>query len=244
MAQVEVHTSFEMEAPTLVEGLPGAGLVGKIATDHLIETLEMEWVGACHCDGLPKVAVYRAGSATTMPPVRVYADEANDLLALQADVPVSPTQAADFTDCVTAWLESEDIFPVYLSGLPEEKNGVPSVYGIATGNGRTRLEAAGIEPPTEAGFVSGPTGALVHAANARKLNGAGLIVETEARFPDPEAARALLVNGIEPLVDIDIDTDALVDHAEEIRKARERLARQVQEGGDESTEATAIRGFQ
>jgi uncharacterized protein len=244
MAQVEVHTPFEMDEPTLVEGLPGAGLVGKIATDHLVETLDMEWVAACHCDGLPKVAVYRAGSATTMPPVRVYADEAHDLLALQADVPVSPTQAADFTDCVTAWLESEGVFPVYLSGLPEEKDGVPGVYGIATGDGGARLEAAGIDPPAESGFVSGPTGALVHTANARGLDGAGLVVETEARFPDPEAARALLVDGVEPLVGIDVDTDALVEHAEEIRKARERLARQVQEGGDDSTEATAIRGFQ
>jgi uncharacterized protein len=244
MAQVEVHTPFEMDEPTLVEGLPGAGLVGKIATDHLVETLDMEWVAACHCDGLPKVAVYRAGSATTMPPVRIYADEANDLLALQADVPVSPTQAADFTDCVTAWLESEGVFPVYLSGLPEEKDGVPGVYGIATGDGGARLEAAGIDPPAESGFVSGPTGALVHTANARGLDGAGLVVETEARFPDPEAARALLVDGVEPLVGIDVDTDALVEHAEEIRKARERLARQVQEGGDDSSEAIAIRGFQ
>lgn len=244
MAHVDVFADIDVGGATLVEGLPGAGLVGKIATDHLIDAFDMEWVGSCFCDGLPKVGVYRSGSTETMPPVRIYADRERDLLALQSDVPVSPTQSSAFTDCVTAWLESENVFPVYLSGLPGEKDGVPSVYGIATGDAGERLTAADIDPPNEGGLISGPTGALVHAAAERGLDGAALITETEAQFPDPEASRAVITHGIEPLTGVDVETDALVDKAEEIQEARERLAEQVQDGGDDSTEATPIKGFQ
>ncbi|MFC7177234.1 proteasome assembly chaperone family protein [Halosegnis marinus] len=244
MAEVNIHTEFDVTDPTLVEGMPGAGLVGKIAADHLVEAFDMTWVGSCFCDGLPQVAVYRAESGDTMPPVRIYADESRDLLVLQSDVPISPSSAEGFTDCVTAWLESEGVFPVYLSGLPEEKDGPPAVYGIGTGAGRDRLDGADIDPPREAGLISGPTGALVHAASERGLDGVALIAETEAQFPDPESARAILKHGIEPLTGIEVPTDALVERAEEIRKARERLARQVRESDDQSTEATTIRGFQ
>lgn len=244
MANVTVHADLDLEAPTLVEGMPGAGLVGKIAADHLVETFEMEYVASCFCEGLPRVAVYRGDSSETMPPVRIYADESRDLLVLQSDVPVSPSAATDFAGCLTGWFEEHDVLPLLLSGLPEEKNGVPEVYGIATGDADGRLDDAGIVPPREAGLVSGPTGALIHEATVRDLDAVGLVVETEAKFPDPEAARAVIKHGIEPLSGVEVDTSALVDHAEEIREAKDRLAQQIQEGGDESSEATPIRGFQ
>ena len=234
MAEVDMHADVTFDEPTLIEGLPGAGLVGKIAADHLVEELDLEWVGSCYCDGLPEVAVYRGESMETMPPVRIYGDEERDLLVLQADVPVSPSQASAFTGCLVGWLESESVFPVFLSGLPEEKSDVPGVYGIATGDGADRLADTDVTPPEQGGLISGPTGALVHAANKRNLDGVALIAQSEVQFPDPEAARAVIRRAIEPLV----------ERAEEIRAARERLAQQVHEGDDESTKATAIRGFQ
>ncbi|MDZ7747391.1 MAG: PAC2 family protein [Halobacteriales archaeon] len=244
MAEVEIHADVTFDEPTLIEGLPGAGLVGKIAADHLIDELEMEWLGSCYCDGLPQVSVYRGGSMETMPPVRIYGDESRDLLVLQADVPVSPSQASAFTGCLVAWLESESVFPVFLSGLREEKGDVPDVYGIATGDGADRLADTDVTPPEQGGLISGPTGALVHDANKRDIDGIALIAQSEVQFPDPEAARAVLTRAIEPLTGIDIETDSLVEHAEEIRAARERLAQQVHESDDESTKATRIRGFQ
>jgi uncharacterized protein len=241
---MDIRTELDFDDPTLVEGLPGAGLVGKIAADHLVETFDMQWIGSCFCEGIPQVAVYRPDESATMPPVRLYGDADRDLLVLQSDVPVSPTQAAPFTDCFVSWLEEEGVFPLFLSGLPEEKDGVPDVYGIGTGDAAARLDAAGIDPPDEAGLVSGPTGALVHAAGERDLDAVTLVVESEGRFPDPEAARAVLVNAVEPLTDIEVATETLVERAEEIREARERLAEQIQGAGDESTQAQPIRGFQ
>jgi uncharacterized protein len=245
MAHVQVHADdIDLESPVLVEGLPGAGLVGKIAADHLVEEFDMDYYGAVRCEGLPEVAVYEGEQSDIRPPVRLYADGKRDLLVLQSDVPVSPTQASGFATCITGWIEENDVFPLYLSGLPEEKNNVPDMYGVATGDGHDSIEAEGIVPPREGGIVTGPTGALLHHANEADIDSVGLIVQTEAKFPDPEAARVLLEHGIEPIADIDVDTDALLERADEIQEAREELAQRLHEADEESTQAQPIRGFQ
>ena len=244
MAQIEERVDVSLSEPTLVEGLPGLGLVGKIAADHLVETFDMEFVASVHCEGLPNVAVYHGGSSEVLPPVRIYADEERDLLVLQSDVPVSPSAAGEFADCVTAWIRSNDAFPIYLSGLAEEKDTPPAVYGIATGGAENRLEEADVSPPSEGGLVSGPTGALIHAAAEEDIDAVGLVVQSDRQFPDPEAARAVIEHGIEPLTGVDAETDALSDHAEEIRKVREEMAKRVQQNEDASSEAQPIRGFQ
>jgi len=65
MAHVEIHRDdIELDAPTLVEGLPGVGLVGKLAADHLVDAFEMVHYGTARCDGLPEIAVYTEGPST------------------------------------------------------------------------------------------------------------------------------------------------------------------------------------
>jgi uncharacterized protein len=244
MAHVDVHEELEFDEPTVVEGFPGAGLVGKIAADHLIDELGMEPYANVHCEGLPRVAVYDE-SADLRTPVRLYASTADDVVVLRSDVPVAPDAAATVAQCLDGWLDEHDATPIYLSGLPEEKDEEPpTLYGVATGDGFARLEAAGIDAPTEMGVVSGPTGALLSRAVETGRTSVGLIVETDPRFPDPEAASVLLREGVVPLVGVDVAVDELVDRAEEIREAREKLARRMQEAGDESTRAQPLRMYQ
>ncbi|WP_135302335.1 proteasome assembly chaperone family protein [Haloarcula amylovorans] len=246
MAQVQVHRDdIEFEEPTLVEGLPGVGLVGKIAADHLVESYDMEHYASVLCKGLPEIAVYTEGDPTVRAPVRLYADAERDLLVLQSDAPVSPAAADEFASCLVGWFESHDVAPIFLSGMPAEKDGVPKVYGIATGDGASLLDEADIGTPTESGAVTGPTGALVHEAQRIGMTGVGLVVEADPQFPDPEAARALLNTGIGPLGEFEVDTDALVEQAEEIGEAKERLAKQMQNAEEEeSTSARPLGMYQ
>ena len=244
MAHIEERQSMALDEPVLVEGLPGVGLVGKLAADHLVEELGMEYYAACHCEGLPDVAIYEEGGRGIRPPVRIYADEQRDLLVLQSDVPVSPSAAEEFSACVTGWLAEQDALPLYLSGLPEEKDGVPELYGIATGGADELLAEHDIPVPSESGMVSGPTGALLAEAGQQGLNSIGLVVQADANFPDPEAARVFLQNGIGPLAGIDIDTDRLVEQADKVAEARERLAKQMQEAQEESTRAQPLGMYQ
>lgn len=244
MASVEVHNDVELDSPLLVEGLPGIGLVGKIAADHLVETLDMKPYASVHCDGLPRVAVYGAENGSVRAPVRIYADPGNDLLVLQSDVPVSSSGAQEFATCVTSWMDRRDVTPIFQSGRPTENNTDPSMVGIATGDGEALLDDADVGRPDDQGAVSGPTGAMLYEAGRSGLDGVGLIVDADPQFPDPAAARRLLVDGIVPLTGADVDTDVLVEQAEEIADARADLARRMQQGGDESTQARPLGMYQ
>jgi uncharacterized protein len=242
MAKIAVHDeSITLESPVFVEGLPGVGLVGKIAADHLVAELDMDYYAAVECDGVPDVAVYEPDDPTVQPPVRLYADAAHDLVVLQSDVPVSAAAATDFAGCLTGWLADADTTPIYLVGLPTEKGAdVPGCYGVATGDGATLLGDLDLEPPGEAGIISGPTGALLDHARSTGLTGVGGIVESDPRFPDPEAARVLLDRVIEPLADIDVSVDSLVDRAEDIREQKDELAERMQDAEEGSTRARRL----
>ncbi len=242
MAHISVlDEGVTLDEPTLVEGFPGVGLVGKIATDHLIETYDMTHYANVHCEGLPRVAVYRESDPALTTPVRLYADEERDLVALRSDVPVKPNAATEFADCLDGWFEESGMFPVFLSGLGREKGEEPpSLYGVATGAGGDALSRAEVEAPPETGLVSGPTGAMLAESLERGRDAVGLIVESDPRFPDPEAARALVLHGIDPVAGIDTPTDDLVNKATEIRNAKQAFAERMQEAAVESSQAEPL----
>jgi len=232
----------------LVEGFPGVGLAGKIAADHLVNTLATEEHATVHCDGLPRIGVYRDGDRGVHQPVRIHAPDdptGETPLVLTSDVPVSPSSAEQFATCVTGWFDEHDVTPLLLSGLPAEKDDEPpAVFGVAAGDAGAHLERAGIETPPGRGAVSGPTGALLNRADEVDLDAVVLVVESDPRFPDPEAARRLITAGIEPLTGVEVPVDDLIEHAEEIQKGREQLAKQMQEAGDESSKAEPLRMYQ
>ncbi|MFC7203496.1 proteasome assembly chaperone family protein [Haloferax namakaokahaiae] len=242
---LEPDLSEQFSSPTLVEGFPGVGLVGKIAADHLIEAFDMVHYGDVHCTGVPHVAVYLAGDSELHSPVRLYGDPERDLLVLQSDIPVRPDAATDIATCLGSWFEEFDVTPIFLSGIPREStDGEPKLFGVGTNGATGRLEDAGIDVPDEAGLISGPTGALLSHAVESERPSLGLIVESDPRFPDPEAARIVIQRGIEPLTGIDVPVDELVNRATEIRQAKEQLAKQVQQADEESTQAQPLRMYQ
>jgi uncharacterized protein len=245
MATLSVREDVEVTEPTLVEGFPGVGLVGKIAADHLINEFGMIHHANVHCDGLPKVAVYREDDPELQPPVRIYADADRDLLVLQSDVPVGPDAAGDLAACLAGWFDDRSVTPIYLSGIRAEKSdSPPALFGLGVGEGVDSVSAAGIDAPTEAGLVSGPTGVLLNHAVESGRDAVGLIVESDPQFPDPEAARTLIVDGIGPLTGVDVPVDDLVERTEQIRNAKERLAKRMQDIDGESSQARPIGMYQ
>lgn len=245
MAQITVHEpDIALSEPTLVEGLPGVGLVGKITADHLVETFEMTHYATCHCEGLPEIAIYHENDPEITGAVRLYTDPKRDLVVLQSDVPVSPNAAEEFAGCLTGWIREHDALPIYLSGRSTDPDDDRATYGVATGEAGDILAAHDIAPPEERGAISGPTGALLYEANRQDVDALGVIVEASARFPDPAAATTLIETAIEPITGLAIETDSLLEQAEEIRATRQQLARRMQQAQEESSKAEPVGMYQ
>lgn len=244
MAQIQVHEEVSLDDPIVVEGLPGVGLVGKIAADHLVESFDTTHHASLHCEGLPEVAVYHEGTGEVRAPVRIYADEARDLLVLQSDVPVSPSGAEGFAGCLTGWLDERGATPLCCSGRPVDAEGEPDCWGVATGAGQSILDRADLSSPDHSGAVSGPTGAILHEAERRSLPAVGAVLAADPQFPDPAAAQVYLTEAVEPIAGVEVDTDSLVERAEEVSEAKAELARRMQEAGDESSQARPLGMYQ
>jgi uncharacterized protein len=145
---------------------------------------------------------------------------------------------------VTAWLDEHDALPIYLSGIPVDPQDRRDLYGVATGDAEALLGDHDIAPPDERGAISGPTGALLYEATRQDLECVGLLVEASSQFPDPAAAKILIEDGIATLARLDVSTETLVEQAEEIRTARKKLAKQMQQATEESSKAEPVGMYQ
>ncbi|UTF54738.1 proteasome assembly chaperone family protein [Natronosalvus rutilus] len=243
---VEFHRSSNPDAaqPTLIEGLPGHGLVASIAVDQLTDQLGLEQYGSIRSDSFPPVASFADGLVQDT--VRVYSGTDPDVLTLQSDVPIPEDAFTDLSGCVLDELVDDFNQAIFLAGAPaqsEEQRG--EVIGAATTETlRDELEAAGIELAADSGAVGGVTGALVSACYQADVPAALLLVRADPRVPDPAAARSVIENALEPLVEFDVDTDELREQAEEIQRQKQQLAQQMQpQGQDQQEEPMQARGM-
>lgn len=245
MAQIQViDDDIELDSPTLVEGFPGVGLVGKIAADHMVETLDLTHYANVHCEGIQRVAVYDEDQSDLVSPVRLYAADDGSLLVLQSDVPFSAEAAPEFADCFSPWLENNAL-PLFIAGRPtEERSDPPALFGVGSAKGVEAVEEADLDTPPERGVVSGPSGALLSHAVEHDLPAVGLVVEADPKFPDPIAAKVVLQDGVEKITGVDVAVDQLDEQAEQIQGAKERLAKRMQQAEGTSSEARPIRMFQ
>lgn len=228
MVEVKVRNEVDIEGGFFIEGVPGVGLASKIATDHLIDRLDMELYATVEAEGLPEVMIFEEGSRGLRPPVRIFVDEETGIFALTSDVLISHVDVEDFAGMMVDWMEEEAITPILLSGMPSTEE-QKKVYGVATGGAGEILEEAGIDAPSRTGIIGGPTGAMIHAAEKRDLDAVGLVVDTDPQFPDPIAAQLLIDGGVEKIAGFDVETDVLTEQAEDIREQKQKLAKMIQD---------------
>lgn len=235
MTETTFHqqVDIELDEPTLIEGLPGQGLVASITADQITDQLELEQHGTIRSDEFPSAVSFSDGLFQDT--VRVYAGPDAGVMTLQSDVPIPQPAFSELSQCVLNDLAEEFQRAIFLAGAPaqsEDQRG--DVLGLAsTEELREELEDAGIEIMEESGAVGGVTGALATACYRNDVPAALLLVRVEPRLPDPKAAHSLIENALEPLVEFDIETDALLEQAEKIQQQKQQIAQQLQQAQDQ-----------
>jgi uncharacterized protein len=214
--------------PTLIEGLPGHGLVAAIAVDQITRQLDLTHHGSIRSDTFPAVASFHDGRLRDI--VRVYAGSPG-VMTLQADVPLPERAYRAMASSVLTELATEFERAIFLAGAPaQSESEIGDVMGVATTDGiEADLEAAGIALAEGSGVIGGVTGALVSACHHAAVPAAVLVVKAHPYVPDPAAAQAVIDEALEPLVDFDIDTTELAEQADHIQEQLEAIAHQYQQ---------------
>lgn len=228
-ASFEKLAASSASSPTLIEGLPGLGLVAAIAVNQVTRQLELERYGTIRCADLPSVVSFENGRVRDL--VRVYAGADPAVMTLQSDLAIPPHSHDSVTKCVLSELAERFDRAIFLAGAPaQNEEQIGEVSGIATTDAiEADLQSAGVSLAEGNGIIGGITGALLNECYQEDIPAAGLIVRAHPYLPDPTAARAVIETALEPMVEFDIDTTELVEQADQIKQQLQQIAQQYQE---------------
>jgi uncharacterized protein len=228
-ATFERVSEYDAASPTLVEGLPGHGLVASIAVDQVRKQLALPLHGNIRSDDFPPVTTFENGRVQDL--VRVYAGTDPDVMTLQSDLALPPWSYAPLSRCVIEECATEFERAIFLTGTPaESESRIGDVAGVATDDETyQQLEAAGVDVAEDPGLVGGVTGALVKECYHADVPAIVLVVRAHPFLPDPGAAQQVIEEALEPLVDFDIDTTELREQSDEIQQRMQQIAQQYQQ---------------
>ena len=217
--------------PGLIIGFLGAGLVGNIVANQLIEFLSMEQVGWLTSDDLPAMAIFIDGILRH--PFRIYYSQKNNLLVLICEVPFNKSSRyLDLARAITDWALKIGVKEIgCIQGIPVTGNPLePHVYVAAEKEVINRLiETSGVEKLPR-GLVLGPEAEVLNVCMVNKLNGYALLTPVNQEIPSPDGAAAIIekLNKIYNL-DPQVKTDVLLSEAQKIKEKLAELNEKTQE---------------
>lgn len=233
---------FRREAyPTalLVVGFPSHGLVGGIAAQYLIETLQMDLVAALHSDRFPPTVAVVDGVAVS--PVQVWAGaercgldgECEQLLVVKSDIAPAAELYVPMAEAILRWAKGRGVrLGVVLEGVSslEAEGDFVNVAGLVSPGARGLLGRKAFDVLEEARLVSGASAAFLAKATEVGVPVLALFTNASPQYPDAKAA-AKLLTAMDPLVPhVTIDPEPLRERAERIEAVmKEDLAKQQRE---------------
>ena len=223
IVQVVLEREPTIKNPVLIEGFPGIGLVGNIASQYIVHELNMTYIGAMNSKFFPPLAVLLGGVVNM--PVRIYEEAKKGVVVLTADIPIHPLASYDIGKEIVSWAESINVKEmVCLAGITVMGD-QHRVFGAVSQ--KDMLEK--IKDRTEIfelGTITGITGSIMNECRIRNLPALCLLGETTSAEPDPRAAIAS-IETLNKIYDLGVSTKKLEEQAEQIEQQMSQLAQQM-----------------
>jgi hypothetical protein len=225
---IKETASVELDNPILIEGLPGLGLVGKIAIRYLVKQLKAEKFASLYSPHFPYfVLVSKKGSVRLLSGRFYYwksKNEKSDLVFFTGDSQAQTIEGQyEISDHLLDFAEKHNVkMIVTIGGYRMETRDKPKVVAAATNKELLdrAIRAGAVISPTGSPIV-GTAGLVLGMAHFRKVEALCLLGETRGYLPDPEAAKSVL-EILHALFKFDLNLTGL---NEEIVKAEKMVTR-------------------
>jgi uncharacterized protein (TIGR00162 family) len=226
---IKEKTEIELKNPVLIEGLPGLGMVGRIAAKYLIKQLKAEKLAELYSPHFPYyVIVNKKGN------IRLLRGEfyfwknekgENDLIILTGDSQAQTIEGQyEVSDRILEFAEKHGVKTILtMGGFRKEAKGTPKVMAVSTNPKLLRKAIrAGAIASSAGNPIVGTAGLLLGLAKFRNIHAICLLGETRGYMPDPKAAKSVL-NVLQKALDIKVDLSGLDKEIEKAKEIMEKM---------------------
>ncbi len=217
---MDIQLKKRPKHPVIIEGFPGFGLVGSIATEFLIEHCKCEFIGEYWFEKLPATLAVHEGKI--IKPINIYYNEKHNLVIIHA---ISGGQGmewdiSDFVIKLAKDLEAKEILS--LEGVGSSQTEDPKVFYVTSDDSKKeQLSSLGIEELKE-GILIGVTSALLMKSD---IPITAFFAETSSELPDSNAA-AKAIETLDKYLHLDIDPQPLVEQAKKFEEKLNSILKQ------------------
>lgn len=218
----------DLTDPILIEGLPGLGLVGKIATRYLIKQLNAQKLAHLYSPHFPYfVLVSKKGEVRLIRGTFYFwknPKEGSDLIFFTGDSQAQTIEGQyEISDYILNFAKQRKAKSIVtLGGYRTEIEDNPKVLASSVGQEflDKALNAGAVLNSTKNPIV-GTAGLILGLSRFKEINALCLLGETRGYLPDPKAAKGVL-KVLKKMFNVDVDLDGL---DKEIVKADQMVTR-------------------
>lgn len=217
---------------TLIAGFSSFGFAGLTAVDYLVDQLELTPTGYVTAEALPPITPFENGAPRHH--TRLYASDEHGVAVLVNELFV-PLWAADpFAKSILGWTDANGVEEIcVLAGVPiphgpEEHR----VFYVASDDYRAHRLTDVDVPAMGNGFLDGVNASLLGRGLDTSLRTGVFLTPVHAQAPDVEAA-IRLVDAVESLYGLAVETDKLEAFAGEIQQYYQELSERLQNVNEE-----------
>ena len=196
------------KSPIIVEGFPGFGLVGTIATEYLIKHLDAKPIGYIRIHEIPPVIAVHQGTA--IEPLGIFYSKKHNLVILHAlaNVMGLEWEVSELLVKMAKELNAKEVICLEgVGGQDEVKKGESNAYYMT--HSKTFKSKCGEN--LEEGIIVGVTGALLLRDDVKNTC---IFAETHSALPDSRAAAKVLCV-LDEYLKLGMDYSPLLKKAEE-----------------------------
>ena len=208
---MELFLDKKPKRPTIIEGFPGVGFVGTIATEFMLNHLNAKSIGYLFNPKLPPIAILHGKEIRRL--LEIFHAPKENLVFIHA---ISGTKGLEW-EVASAIVELAKLLNakqiISLEGVVSPDNAQTSRIFVKSNDHKSERELLKLgAEKLEHGAVTGVTGALMLSGGS--VNSTFLFAETHSQMPDSRAA-AELIRMLDVYLNLKVDPKPLIKQAED-----------------------------
>src|SRR5919197_713294 len=249
-----IQRNKKLNAPILIAGFPGPGLVGSISTSYIIDKLNMYQIACVESEHIAPGVIYVGGKLRH--PFRLYSNIEGNVCVLACEPPIMIQGMYSVLNTVMKWgldnrvREVMVLDGIAVEGLPDSKR-TPMILSsdgksadaanlirddsnndnINLTDKNPRESSDGAPFYANTAFIGGIAGGLLSACLSNGIACKALLVLASSGIPDPEGAAILLESVAKTTSEqtLKIDTQQRREEGANVKRRMEEIMRSIRE---------------